>query len=454
MIQSKRRFSKSSGQYSLFFWRNFPVIVKGCTTVSAALVFLLYCRFTISTLSGSINTNDGALSRRDKVFQSLQLYPDNLPTTKSSLEEWMRQIERPIVGLYRYSSISTIQLPTVDLEEQKFIPKPTGNAEFDPDGDRSNVDEVVVLTRKGHKFNPEDGLRTPNQDRVLVLNRNDNIVHGDQDWWIGLFDGHGYCGHLVSQFVSSEFSRRINELWEGQNTIRSDALIKDKLRAIFLEINRSIPDFMRTAGSTGISILKRGNQLYVSNIGDSVAFIASYDKNNSSRRNLKIVYETKPHKPDAPSERKRIEEKGGRVMDPPFPGASARLIMQVKVGSQLVEYGLAMSRSFGDLDGENFGLSIEPDTDVLDLSEFDKDQEYVVVAATDGLIDFDKLSEVEVANAMANALSSGEKKTNGLLSSPGLEAAKDLILKSSQIWDSAPGNYRDDISIVARKLRV
>eukprot|EP00535_Pseudo-nitzschia_heimii_P003492 CAMPEP_0197185458 /NCGR_PEP_ID=MMETSP1423-20130617/11979_1 /TAXON_ID=476441 /ORGANISM="Pseudo-nitzschia heimii, Strain UNC1101" /LENGTH=455 /DNA_ID=CAMNT_0042636525 /DNA_START=83 /DNA_END=1450 /DNA_ORIENTATION=- len=455
MIQSKRRLSRQPGLDTVFLKRNLPFIVKGCTIFTTALVFLLNYRFAISTLSGSIRTFDSSVSKRDEELQSMQLYPDNLPTTQSSIDEWQRQTQRPMVGSYRYSSIATIQLPTIDLEEQNLSPKPSATAGFDSDRDRSNVDDdVVALTRKGHKYNQEDGLRTPNQDRVLVLKRNNNNIDGDKDWWMGLFDGHGFYGHFVSQFVSSEFSRQINKLWEGRDTMRSSKMVKDKLRAMFHEVNRSIPDFMRSAGCTGISILKKGNLLYISNIGDSVAFVSSFDKSNTSQKNLKIIYETKPHKPDTPSERKRIEDKGGRVMDPPFPGASARLMIPVKVGFQTFEYGLAMSRSFGDLDGEEFGLSIEPDTDVLDLSKLDKNQEYVVVAATDGLIDFDKLSEVEVASAMANALASTEENTNGVLSSPGLKAAKELILKSSKLWDSGPGNYRDDISIVALKLRV
>jgi len=451
MIQSKRKLSKLSGRHSLLLWGHFPLIAKGCAIFSAVLIFLLNYRFTTSSLSDSFHASGSAASKRNKEFQSLQPYPNNLPTTKSSIDEWERNTKRPLVGSYRYSSIATIQLPLVDIEEDDMIPKRADSTGFD----RSNAEDVVVLTRKGHKFNQEDGLRTPNQDRVLVLKKNGNSIIGDQDWWMGLFDGHGYYGHFVSQFVSSEFSRRINKEWEGQNSLRSSMVEKDSLRTIFLDINRSIPDFMRSAGCTGISILKRGNSLYISNVGDSVAFVASYDKSNSSsKKNLKIIYATKPHKPNLPNERKRIEEMGGRVMESPFYGASARLMIPMTIGSQTVEFGLAMSRSFGDLDGEKFGLSIEPDTDVLDLSKFDKNQDYIVVAATDGLIDFEKLSEEEVGLIMAKALTSTEQKTNDLVSSPGIKAARELILKSSQIWDSELGDYRDDISIVAHRLRI
>mmetsp|Transcript_9825 Transcript_9825/g.20414 ORF Transcript_9825/g.20414 Transcript_9825/m.20414 type:complete len:226 (-) Transcript_9825:1084-1761(-) len=223
------------------------------------------------------------------------------------------------------------------------------------------------------------------------------------------------------------------------------------LKAIFLDINKSmhsLPKIAASAGCTGISVLKRGNSLYISNVGDSVGFVARYNK---SKKSLEIIYSTKPHKPDSPSERKRIEEAGGRVIDPPFQGMSARLAIPMENG--MSEMALAMSRSFGDFDGEKVGLSVEPDTDVINLSQFDKSKEYFVVAATDGLIDFAQLSEEEVAIAMAKAISDEEDESHvssRFVSARGTEAARELILKSSKMWSS---NYRDDISLVAHKIR-
>lgn len=433
-------------------------------------VYLNY-RFAYSILSDTAYTNGNVLSRSDVEFQSLSPFPNDLLTTQSTIQEWEQQTKKPIIGFYRYSSIATIQLPTADLEEPR--PKQIQDKGGYTGDSLSNNNDVVVLTRKGHKSNPQDSKRTPNQDRVLVLSRRDDTIHGENngnsDWWMGLFDGHGYYGHAVSQYVSSEFARRINKEWEDENSSRSSkaassntkssTAVKDMLRATCLEINHSIPIFMRSAGSTGISVLKRGDSLYISNIGDSVVFVASYNNNktHNSQSGLEIIYSAKPHKPDTPSERKRIEEMGGWVHDPQFKGATARLVIPVKVGLQTMEVGLAMSRSFGDHDGIKVGLSTEPDTDVLDLSKFDKNKHYIVVAVTDGLVDFGRLSEEEVALAMAKAFSTEENQTNKhhhLVSAQGTEAARELILKSSQMWDSDLGNYRDDISIVAHKLRL
>ena len=410
-------------------------------------------------------------------FQSLPAFPENPLTPQSSLQEWERWTQTPMIGFYRYSSIATIQLPTADLEEPKSKSKLNDGMERDSGGLSDNNDSVV-LTRKGHKFDPEDEKRTPNQDRVLVLSKRDDNIDdrnnddNNADWWLGLFDGHGYHGHAVSQYVSLEFARRINKEWENETTTRSKAadsskssvMVKDTLKNTFLEINRSIPSFINSAGCTGISVLKRGNSLYISNVGDSLAFVASYNKANNAYSTVKIIYSTSPHKPDTPSERKRIEAAGGRVQDAPFEGASARLIIPVNK-FQIV--GLAMSRSLGDHDGEKVGLIAEPVTDVLDLTQFDKNQEYIVVAVTDGLVDFGKLSAEEVALSMAKALSSSQSTQKRIIlnkedqknlrrspaSVSSTEAAAQLISRASQLWDREPGNYRDDISIIAHKLR-
>jgi serine/threonine protein phosphatase PrpC len=518
MMQSKRKLSSKStrthwcsnnspqNKYSSF-------AIKGCFVFAVTIVIYVNFRFAYPAIyhkygsNGVTTTNDVMKKKRDRIkeFQSLPIFPENPKSLsmKSSIQEWEQWTQEPMIGTYRYSPIATLQLPTADLEPKSKSTTKT----YDPKlfaknvrikaGANNRVDEnpkssvtflsnnSVILTRKGHKFNPEDGSRTPNQDRVLILskeaqeddtNNNDN----SEDWWIGLFDGHGYHGQAVSQYCSLEFARHIHQSWEKDITTTTKTTTKvdtiDTLKRSFLETNRSIPPFIASSGSTGISVLRRDNSLYISNVGDSMAFVASYNKNNND--SIKIIYTTQPHKPDSPKERERIENAGGRVQDSPFEGASARLIIPILGGDNGIDasVGLAMSRSLGDHDGENVGLTAEPDTDVLDLSQFDKNEEYIVVAVTDGLVDFGRLSAEEVALSMSKAFSSSSsssinnnnsnnnkqqrKQKNKLrrsLSTPTAEAAAaKLILKASQLWirDPDDAGYRDDISIVAHKLRI
>jgi hypothetical protein len=201
--------------------------------------------------------------------------------------------------------------------------------------------------------------------------------------------------------------------------------------------------------------------MYISNLGDSLAFVASYDRAppsstaNATPENVQIIYKTKPHKPDTPSERKRIEAAGGQVEDPFFPGATARLLIPMPNNRDM--FGLAMSRSLGDHDGTPFGLIAEPTTDVLDLTKLDTtNKEYFVVAVTDGLVDNGKLSATEVAERIAKSFFlSNEYSLRGSTNSElPLQAAEQLILEASQKWREDPQTlgYRDDISIALRRI--
>lgn len=499
-MQSSRKISKSAGHGFINLSQHSSFAIKGCLVFAVTVVVCVNFRFAYPTIYGStvekINDNNNDVKRdRIKEFQSLPAYPDNL--LSSSIQEWDQWTQEPMIGIYRYSPIAIMQLPTADLEPQsttskgiysikiKNVRAKVGTNEYENPRTKSLKsastsflsNDIVALTRKGYKFNPEDGIRTPNQDRVLVLSKQEFDKNDDnhKDWWVGLFDGHGYHGHAVSQYCSLKLANHIHKLWEMETTTTMAKVdMIDTLRRYFLDTNRSMPHF-DTSGSTGISVLRRGNSLYISNVGDSMAFVASYNSSNNSgsdNDNIKIVYTTKPHKPDSPGERNRIEKAGGRVQDSPFVGASARLIIPIDNGAESV--GLAMSRSLGDHDGENVGLTAEPDTDILDLTQFDKNLEYVVVAVTDGLVDYQRLSLEEVALSMAKALSSSSssinnnqgpfKKNQGLRkqennhsqpSSTEAAAAK-LILKASQLWNADPNEvgYRDDISIVAHKLRI
>ncbi len=458
MIQNNRKLSKPRGTSSAYSFRHHSSFSRG--VLLFAFIILIFLHHQIS--NSLLNATDYANSISDvEDFQSLDSFLDyHFPKRKLTIEEWERQIVYPSTGLYRYSPVAAIQLPIADLEEMGKEQSDLEKVSLKQDINLSNKNDIVVLTRKGYKYNPEDGTKTPNQDRVLVMSKrfdkNRKIRDAESEWWIGLFDGHGFFGHDVSQLVSLEFAKHINELWEDDLSPKPerDLSNEEAVKAIFQEVSniiRSLPNAMRSAGCTGISVLKKDNSLYFSNLGDSVGFVVSYDKRQDV---IEIIYTTKPHKPDSPSERKRIEEKGGRVIDPPLPGYTARLAIPTDNG---MEIGLAMSRSFGDLDGEKVGLSAEPDTDILDLSKYDKNKEYLVVVATDGLIDSGKLSEHEVGLAMAKAMSDEKDHSNIRRrsdSARGIETAKALILKASKLWFEEPGgHYRDDISIVVHKIR-
>ncbi|KAG7369259.1 protein phosphatase 2C [Nitzschia inconspicua] len=465
-----------------------PCVWKGLL-VFALVVFYVHFQF-IASKAVSSRKKEYKRGDQEQVISSsnglplIQLpeYPpirDNIAQNSKLMREWNFWAKEPTIGSYSFPSLSgntidyVIHFPSVDLESvltqnQHDNNKMSGTSlrTATVSSSRKRL-EPVVSTRRGNKYSQGEGpfddeakeetdtqpYRQPNQDRVLLITRNagnNDKTHSTtkDDFWIGLFDGHGPYGHCVSQYVSLEVAKRIRKEWDAeteQSQPTDSEIVKDTIKDIFLSINQSMPR-LYGSGSTGIGIWRRGNSLYLSNVGDSVAFVASFTKNpeSSAEPLVDIVYATRPHKPDMPEERSRIEAVGGTVEDPPFKGATARLLIPMPDGIQV--FGLAMSRSLGDHDGAKYGLIADPTTDVLDLSTLDSHKEYIVVAATDGIIDHGRLSEKEVAQTLAKSfLSEG--------STPAV-AAEQLIVKASDMWaaDAMMQGYRDDQSIVVRKL--
>jgi serine/threonine protein phosphatase PrpC len=371
------------------------------------------------------------------------------PSSLSDMDQWA---STPLVGsfvhrLVKDDYITRIHMPFMDLQS-KYRAKPPKFGAMGGEIPRQlhltynqtfPSPDCVVLTRKGNKFSVS-GVRA-NQDRIAISDylAPDGSV---EDFWMGLFDGHGELGHVVSHYAISEFPRRLEALRHDATLINDIEATKLALRDIFLAVNNNMPNILG-AGSTGISIWKRQDQLFISNVGDSMAFVVSVDR---ARNHVEVVYTTKPHKPNDPLERQRIEGMGGEVQDPPAPQYSARVLIPLG-GDPPDIIGLAMSRSLGDFEGHPYGVIAEPTTDVISIKSLDPGLDYLVILASDGLLD--RVTELEIARQMAESQ---------LLTSDGqymsLEAAERLILQSSQAWMSDGDSYRDDISLAVHRLRI
>jgi serine/threonine protein phosphatase PrpC len=378
---------------------------------------------------------------------------DHHPLNLSAMDEWA---STPLVGSYVHrlvedDFITRIHMPFMDLQSKHRGKTPTffgGRGKELPIQLHMTYNQTfaspdcVVLTRKGNKF-AGSGVKV-NQDRIAIS----DYVASDgrvEDFWMGLFDGHGSLGHVISHYAISEFPKRLEALRNDATLINDIEATKAALKDIFLAVNDNMPK-IEGAGSTAISIWKRHDQLFISNVGDSKAFVVSVDRSRSRNAAVQVVYTTKPHKPNDPLERQRIESMGGEVQEPPAPGYSARLLIPMGGGDLI---GLAMSRSLGDFEGHPYGLLAEPTTDAISVMSLDPGLDYLVILASDGLLD--RVTELEIARQMA---------ASQLLTPNGkylpLEAAEQLILQSSHSWMEDPNgdSYRDDISLAVHRLRI
>merc|ERR1712032_368085 len=135
----------------------------------------------------------------------------------------------------------------------------------------------------------------------------------------------------------------------------------------------------RLSGTTAVMCVIHNGLITCANIGDSRLVVGSKSQTTSVISAKDISHD---HKPDLPAEKKRIEQRGGRVFaidygdDLPSP---ARVWLR---DAQLP--GLAMSRSVGDTVGKAAGVVSTPEITSHVLTS---DDQFCIIAS-DGLWEF------------------------------------------------------------------
>jgi serine/threonine protein phosphatase PrpC len=357
-----------------------------------------------------------------------------------------------------------------------------------------------------------------NQDRVVLMpsfvhsiysrSKSDvmeSINDPKDDFFVGVFDGHGDDGHLVSQYASEEIPSRIASkmMSSGYEDDKSKSINEDMIVRVFKEVDERLT--VRDGGTTATVMLRVGNKLYMANTGDSTAFVCTYqppdyydkqltaynkayvmkkrdgraDSNGNEEQQLYlqgsivIHNQNERHKPHFPLEKSRIEKLGGRVHVPLSHPENSRVIVHEYEGAHKGDdVGLAMSRSIGDKDWTAVGVIPDPDVRVIDLGEFFFDNDVngaingaekrvFVVLGSDGL--FDARKAEYVASHLAYGLFEwgqgwGQRKEDRnneelqqVFSNHLLEVGKKIVDMASPLKDGA---YRDDISFIAKRIEL
>ena len=247
-----------------------------------------------------------------------------------------------------------------------------------------------------------------NQDSFLILEKLfENILN-----IYGIFDGHGKNGNLISNLISqflsqylknkenyflekndnddsssdsSESSKEIiinNELIS--NLFSKEDFIKKIIKELDFKANESNFD-LQFSGSTCLLLFLFNDEIICSNIGDSMCVL--FNCSNEDRWTYEII--SKIHKPDIPSEKKRILEEGGVVH--PFYDEFGIYDGPNRVYVKGKTYpGLSLTRSIGDLEAEKIGVISEPD---IIFKKKDSTCKYLVLGS-DGLWDVIKPYDV------------------------------------------------------------
>ncbi|XP_015055601.1 probable protein phosphatase 2C 6 [Solanum pennellii] len=310
----------------------------------------------------------------------------------------------------------------------------------------------------------QQGKKGINQDAMIIW---ENYCSRSDTTLCGVFDGHGPHGHMVASKVRdylpillrSEWETKscsdLNDVSKNGNTnggLHFDDIVDDDLvesvedennvqfPEIHLHIKRSILRAFRSmdkelklhpsidcfcSGSTAVTLVKQGQDIFVGNVGDSRAVLATRDKDNS----LMAVQLTVDLKPNLPREAARIHKCKGRVFALQDEPEVARVWLP-----NCDSPGLAMARAFGDFCLKDFGLISVPDVYYHHITERDE----FVLLATDGV--WDVLSNKEAVNIVASAPSRAT-------------AGRALVECATRAWRlKYPTSKNDDCAIVCLYL--
>lgn len=238
------------------------------------------------------------------------------------------------------------------------------------------------------------GWRPAMEDAACVDEFVNGFVPALKEWsFFGVFDGHG--GAAVSRRLASELSTHFYEVCEEKHkhaTSLTPENIKNAIGEAFarmdLSLRKSSPsgefDFV---GSTSIVVLVNATTMVCANVGDSRALLS---------RDGVCTPLSEDHKPEMPSERRRIEKAGGSVA-------------QIGPCHRVDGWGLNLSRAFGDFHYKQRGdlepweqkVSAEPEIKILDLNP---DLDNFFVLGCDGV--FELLKNQDVIDFVSEALKS------------------------------------------------
>jgi protein phosphatase 1L len=202
-----------------------------------------------------------------------------------------------------------------------------------------------------------------------ALHESDVLRNPKHIYW-GIYDGH--CGHFVSVALEQNFYRKLNEGGAFEEGLSEDEL-RQRVRKTYLDTDNKICEILsgqktrkkRKPGSCCTAVWMVGTRLVVSHVGDSRVVLVN------SRG---VAEELAPdHHPDAPTEKARIEERGGVIT---YRGCW-------RVYSPEEGFYLAVSRAFGDICLKMPKQVIDADPDIT-VREITPDDKWLIIAS-DGL---------------------------------------------------------------------
>ena len=206
------------------------------------------------------------------------------------------------------------------------------------------------------------GVKQKNQDSFFLKK---NFLGKDEQFFIGICDGHGLFGDLVSQYISETLPIYV------KNTSNED------LFKAFNDTNNSLVNKTKIdyslSGTTCTSLIISLDKIICANIGDTRANLAKFENGCYNTVNL-----SHDHKPTESDEIKRILSEGG-VIKQLYNKNKKEYFGPERIWLKNSDIpGLSVSRSFGDNLAHTVGVINIPEIRTFDYTGGEK---FIVIAS-------------------------------------------------------------------------
>ena len=409
------------------------------------------------------------------------LFPKNKIDFQAYTKEFKTKYQSPYKTLYSTRNGKAKIL--FDVESEELSNKKKNNYISPKKEQKLNIKNKETNTNKKNK--KSEKIQKTSQIGILwkagmeennkkpKINQDTYFIHDLKNGckFIGVCDGHGQNGKYVSEFIKNNMPKELeNELnilisnekkrlsiLEGMLRHNDDdeneenkkkekekhnidldyEKIEELLKKVYISTNlklfaENLNLNLKTSGSTCVTLLYKKNspkKIYAANAGDSRVILIKSEENKD---NPQWSYEqlSRDHTPSEPDEAERIIKYGGEIQkienENGIVEGPLRIFKKNDEGP-----GLAMSRSFGDSEGQNLGIIAEPEVKEYSTNKNDK----ALVIASDGLWEY--VSNEEVMNAVKNLW---DKKDGNII-------VNELYKISIEKWKKENCNI-DDITII------
>ena len=304
----------------------------------------------------------------DKSFKNIE-NPINHKNITKNIKKNIKNKNIQLLNNYKTSTNKEL-FNSISNKEQNMLFSPTSSITKE-----NTLSIKDIITKRIMKIDSctiagysSPGVQKVNQDNFFIIKE---FLGDPEQFFLGVCDGHGTNGHLVSEHISKNLPNYLKDT-SDETIINSFNLTNNSL------INNPKID-CSLSGSTCTTLIINLEKIICANLGDSRAVLGKYENGIYTALNL-----SQDHKPNNPIEMKRILINGGRIK-PYYDEELKQYLGPERVWLKNSEIpGLAMTRSIGDNVAHSVGVISEPE--ILKY-EFNGNEKFIILAS-DGIWEY------------------------------------------------------------------